>query len=206
MKKLLPLIVLLGLGAPTLRANFHLWDIQEVYTNLDGTVQFIEFFSATSGQEFLAAHTLSSTGSSTFTFASDLPLNSPLSGHPNTASSTTNQTFLMATANFTSLYGIVPDYVIPAGFLHSGTGNVLNFQTGTDAVNLTSLPTNGLQSLNADISNASATAFSTNSTATPKNFRGETAVIPEPSAGLLLLGTTLTLTPLWRRRQRRTLR
>ena len=28
--------------APTLRAAQHLWDIQEVYTNSDGSVQFIQ--------------------------------------------------------------------------------------------------------------------------------------------------------------------
>ncbi len=198
MKILLFAIAVVGMSGTSAQASFHLWNIQEVYTNSNGTVQFIEFFSAAGSQESLSSRNLASTGASTFVFPANLPLNSPLAGHPNTASSTQNQTFLMGTANLSTLFGVVPDYIIPAGFLTSGSGNVLNFQSGTDSVSLTNLPTGGAQSLNAETSNPAPTAFSINSVATPKNFRGETATIPEPSATLLFLATCvfgLTLRP-----------
>ncbi len=178
--------------APTLPASQHLWDIQEVYTNSDGSVQFIEFFTASAGQQFLNGFTLTemngATTLSSFTFPNNLALNSPLAGHPNTASSTANQTFLVATSNFTSLYGIVPDYIIPAGFLTAGAGRVLDFNVSPlESINLDSLPTNGVQSLNGLVGDEDPSHFSINSTATPKNFRGETAVIPEPSSPTIAL-------------------
>ena len=193
MKNLLMLLAATVLGANNASAAFHLWDIQEVYSNADGTVQYVEFFTSSNGQEFLSGHTLASTGATTLTFPASLPLNSPLAGHPNTASSTGNQTFLVATSNFTALYNVVPDYILPAGFLQSGSGKLLNFNSGTDTVNLTSLPIGGTQSLNADIADANPASFTINSIGSPKNFRGETALVPEPTtvalaaAGCVLL-------------------
>ena len=40
-------------AAPAL-ANLHLWQIQEVYSSADGTVQFIELFTCCNTQQFLA--------------------------------------------------------------------------------------------------------------------------------------------------------
>ena len=193
MRKNLVALLLFGMLETTAQASFHLWKIQEVYTNFSGTVQFVEFFTSASGQQFLSGHTLASTGATTFTFPSDLPLNSPLAGHPNTASTTANMTFLVGTSNLTSLYGVVPDYIIPANFLTAGGINVLNFQAGTDSVNLSNLPTDGVQSLNAFISNSAPDAFSINTFATPMNFRGETFTVPEPSVTWLLLTAALGL-------------
>jgi serralysin len=189
---ILPTLIALTIFALPLPASQHLWDIQEVYTNADGSVQFIEFFTASSGQQFLNGFTLTemsgATTLSSFTFPNDLPLNSPLAGHPNTASTTANQTFLVATSNFTSLYGIVPDYIIPAGFLTAGSGRVLDFNVSPlESINLDSLPTNGVQSLNGIPGDEDPSHFSINSTATPKNFRGETAVIPEPGTAAIFI-------------------
>ncbi len=190
----------------TLRASQHLWDIQEVFTTADGSIQFIEFFTASSGQQFLNNFTLTEMNGantlSTFTFPNDLPLNSPLAGHPNTASTTANQTFLVATANFQALFGIVPDYIIPAGFLTSGAGNVLDFNVSPlESLSLSNLPTDGFQSLNGLSGDEDPSHFSINSTATPKNFRGETAVVPEPvTSATLILGTLLLAGMCGRRR------
>lgn len=202
MRKILLVALVAGsfLQSPMARGAQHLWDIQEVYTNADGSVQFIEFFTASSGQQFLLNKTLTEmlgAGTlSTFTFPTSLPLNSPAGGHPNTASDTANQTFLVATSNFNSLFGILPDYVIPAGFLTAGAGRVLDFNVfPLESLNLDSLPTNGTQSLNGLPGDENPAHFSINNTATPKNFRGETGIIPEPmsgalaSFGLILLAT-----------------
>jgi hypothetical protein len=43
---LLSLAGLVLASAPSARAAFHLFDIQEAYSNGDGSVQFIELFSA----------------------------------------------------------------------------------------------------------------------------------------------------------------
>ena len=178
------------LVTPTLRAAQHLWDFQEIYTNSDGTLQFIEMASDSESQQFLGGFTITikqgATILNTFTFSTDLALNSPLAGHPNTASTTLNQTMLIATANFTSLFGIVPDYILPAGFLTTGVGKTLNFNIGpVETVNLDTLPTNGIMSLDALSANDTASAVAINPTAVPRNFRGETGTVPEPMSGAL---------------------
>ena len=171
---------------PTLRAAQHLWDFQELYTNSDGSIQFIEMACDSGGQQFLGGFTITekqgATILNTFTFSTSLSLNSPLPGHPNTAGTTLNQTMLIATANFTSLFGIVPDYILPAGFLTTGAGKTLNFNASpVEIVNIDTLPTNGIMSLDAMSANDTATAVAINPTANPSNFRGETGTILLPS-------------------------
>src|SRR5262245_14636150 len=80
------------------RANFHLWKISEIYSNADGSVQYIEFATAAGGQEFLHAHVLTGTSDGTvrtFTFGADLPGDSA------------NRRFLVATPGFAALPGAV---------------------------------------------------------------------------------------------------
>jgi hypothetical protein len=69
--------------------TFHLYKINELYSNSDGSVQFIELTTTAEGQDLLAGHFISVTSGSTtnsFTFPTDLP-------SPNTA----NTTVLIAT-------------------------------------------------------------------------------------------------------------
>lgn len=206
----IPLLFALAAGAllvtSTSRAAQHLWDFQEIYTNSDGTIQFIEMQSDAASQQFLNGFTITekqgATILNTFTFNANLLLNSPLAGHPNTASSTLNQTMLIATANFTSLYGVVPDYIIPAGFLTAGAGRTLNFNISpAEVVNLDTLPTDGVMSLDAMSANDTPSAVAINSIANPSNFRPpESAFIPEP-ASALLAASGLLLLAVRRRRQ-----
>ena len=173
-------------------ASFHLFDIQEVYSNADGSVLFVELFTASSGQQFLGGHS--------FTFEVGGTIQQTLS-LSNLTSDTTNKTFLIGTSNLTTLYGITPDFVIPANFFVAGANNALNFGPGQDQVNLTLLPTDGVMSLNGLINNtgSSSAATSINSQATPKNFAGQTVTIPEPSGNLLIL-TSIGLLAFGRRR------
>src|SRR5688500_4997211 len=81
----------LVLWQPRAEANFHLWTIDEIYSNADGSVQYIELVTAANGQHVLAGHsiTASSIGPMrTFTF----PANSP--------TGTTNKRLLLATPGF----------------------------------------------------------------------------------------------------------
>lgn len=45
----------------TAMANFDLWNIQEIYSNEDGTIQFIELSSSSDNQESLSGVRLVST-------------------------------------------------------------------------------------------------------------------------------------------------
>lgn len=132
--------------------NFHLWDINEVYSNADGSVQFIELFTSSNGQEVLTGHEITSTGADDYTFPSNSP--TPTAGHH----------LLLATGD---INGVTPDFIIPANFLTTGPGMV-NF-AGVDSLSYSSLPINGFSSVdgNGDI----------NATATPTNFSGSTTTL-----------------------------
>ncbi len=161
-------------------ASFHLYDIQEVFSNSDGSVLFVELFTTSSGQQNLASHTLR------FEILAAIQNTLPLS---TLATDSANKAILIGTANLSTLYGITPDFVIPAQFFTPGPNNFLNFAEGTDRVNLTLLPTNGTSSLNGLIADSGQTSASTsvNAQATPRNYAGQTVTIPEPSMASLCL-------------------
>src|SRR5438105_1111029 len=100
------------------QASFHTYQINEIFSNADGTVQFIELreaFSA-SGQNFLRGLTLTSgTGANqkSFTFPNDLP-----------SFNTAGTSVLIGTQGFAALAVVTPDYVVPNGFLSLTNGTV----------------------------------------------------------------------------------
>jgi len=159
---------------------------REAYTNGDGSVQFIELFSSVSNQQFLDGHSLTyivnGTTTSTVNFT-DLGADS------------LNKAVLIGTSNLTTLYGVTPDFVIPANFFSAGANNTLSFGPGQDIINLTNLPGGGVQSLDGLVGNDGQTAGDTaiNAQATPTNFAGNTAVIPEPGAVSLSLIASISL-------------
>jgi serralysin len=171
--------LLLLLARPA-HCAFHLFDIQEIYSNADGSVQFIELFTTFSSQQFVGGHTIRFEIGTTVTNSISLT---------NLPGDTANKTFLAATSNFSALYGVTPDFIIPANFFSKGANNFINFAEGTDRVNLTNLPIDAVQSLNGLISDAGQTASSTaiNGFASPRNFAGQTTTIPEPSSLVLLV-------------------
>ncbi len=189
---LISLIAAAFAASGSAQAAFHFYDIQEIYSNADGSVQFVEMFTTSSSQQFLGGHTV------TFEIGAAIQNTRSLSQLPGDSA---NKAFLVGTANLTTLYGVTPDFIIPANFFSAGANNFINFAEGTDRVNLTSLPTNGTSSLNGQIANSGQTAAATsiNAQATPTNFAGQTAVIPEPTAAALL-ALTLSATTLRRRR------
>src|SRR5947207_7400403 len=135
-----------------------LWQINEIYSNADGSVQFIELITASSGQQFVTGQAMtSSQGAATYTLnvTTDLPGDSA------------NKTFLIGTQGFAALNIVAPDYVVPNGFLFTG-GGTLNWGGGTDIVSYASLPTDGKLS----IDRAGATAINS-----PTNFAGVTGTI-----------------------------
>jgi MYXO-CTERM domain-containing protein len=165
------------------QANFHLWVIDEVFSNADGSTQFIELFTAASMQNFLTGHFIATQQGAMALQTFDFP--NVLVGE------TTNQHFLLATPGFKAVAGIDPDYEIPAGFIQVGTATTINF-ANVNAISLAGLPTDGVQSLDA----LGGTADNS-----PTNFAGEIGhVAPEPSGAALGLAALGALAVLSRRR------
>ena len=185
MKRLVRLaIFLLLIFSGTAQGAFHLWKITEIYSNADGSVQFIELTALASGQQFVAGHTIKSIQGSltkTFTFPTNLPGDSATtedgggSYYGGGMMNTTYKSFLIGTQGFAALNIVTPDYIVPNGFLFTSNGT-LDYANGYDLVSYASLPTTGGLSIDhngAPIAN------------TPTNFMGTTASIPASAAGPL---------------------
>jgi hypothetical protein len=153
-------VPVLALLASAAVASFHTFAIQQLYSNADGSIQFIVLTeqAGLNGQEFLAGHDITSTQGATqhrFAFVKDLPGNN-----------TANRSFLVATPAFAALGVITPDYVVPAGFLFTDGGTV-NFAS-VDQVTYAALPTDGVTALYRDGTTRRNLA---------KNFAGSTATV-----------------------------
>jgi hypothetical protein len=159
-------LALVGAFSLNAQAAFHLWNFTEIFSNEDGSIQFIEMRSPSNGEHRLAGHALKS-GDSTFNVLTDLPNNQ-----------TANKFFIFGTAGFAALPGAVqPDYIIPDGFFdpHGDTLDWANFDdlTFTDG----QLPLDGRMSL--------LDTFATGVN-TPTNFAGavgEIDLTPAPTPG-----------------------
>jgi len=155
------LCILTAAVAVPVGASFHTFQINEIYSNTDGSIQYVELkegFGA-NGQQFLAGHSIAaSQGASThtFVFPADLP-----------SAITANKSFLIATPGFAALGIVAPDYIMPAGFLFVGGGTV--DYAGVDILTSGTLPTDGVTSLNRD---------GTTGVNSPRNFAGQTGSIP----------------------------
>jgi len=135
----------LGSIGTTARAAFHLWQVKEVFSNADGSVQFVEMFDSFGGEVFTNGLTLTANSDcniKTFTFPSNI--------------SSTPGSMLIATTGFGSLPGgVTPDFTFSQGgvsgtffnpnamnlaFTFSGSGDSMSF-TGA------ALPKDGINSL-----------------------------------------------------------
>ena len=172
-------------------ARFHLWQITEVYSNADGSVQFVEaeVVNPIDNEDLTAGHTLSSS-STTFTIPSNL------------ATATTTHFLLFATPAFASQPGctnVVPDFTLAGpNFMSTAGADLINF-ANVNSFSYTGgeLPTDGVQSLNEPYgSNVRTTAANS-----PTNFAGQTCQLPEPSEWLGLLAGTAFLYGLTRARR-----
>lgn len=162
-------------------ASFHTWNIGEIYSSSDGSVQFIELVNGNFDfQDEFNGITLKSNGA-TYTF----------SGALSVGNSTANLRLVVATASFQALAGITPDYNnLPANFFATA-GDTINFGNNTDIVTFTNLPTNGSDSFNYTGDNGAGLTTAIN---TPTNLAGQTGQVPEPCSALLLsLGAVAVL-------------
>lgn len=148
-------------------ASFHTFRINEIYSNADGTIQFVELRESQGafGQSFFAGIALSSGSGAnrkTFVFPANLP-----------SSATAGKSVLIGTQGFAALGLVAPDYAVPNGFLSQPEGEV-NF-ADIDTVHYTQLPGDGTTSINRN---------GVPQTNSPQNFAGQTATIPGAPAGV----------------------
>ena len=167
-------LLLFGTGAVAM-AGSHTWDVWEIFSNADGTVQFIELreTNGTSGEIGLGSHQMKAHPSETlFTITH------------NVASPTTNKSFLLATAAFAALPGApTPDDIIPANFIKFATDSSVEYNPwDTASWTAGTLPTNGIASLQRP-SVGGALAFAAANS--PKNYAGTTGSVDASGGGAL---------------------
>ena len=159
------LVSIVLLAAPTgAIAGIHTWDVGEVFSNADGTIQFVEFVEAGGGNGEIGisgGSTSSNAGPKSFTW----------SGAP--VANTGFKRYLVGSQSFANLTGAPPvDAIIPLTF-NSNPILPFFFQPASDTVNFiaydscpfTAIPTNGVGSFNCE-TNANQTPNS------PTNFAG----------------------------------
>lgn len=177
----LPLLALALCLVPTSAgAAFHLWDIVEVYSNADGSVQYVEFYTDTDLEDLLTGHTLESDAlpgpNNPFVFPNDLP-----------SELTANKHFLVATPAFAAQCDqpFQPDYTFVAADFFDTVMDTLDFSVGTDTFAFTAgeLPTDGYYALHEDFGDITGTTRAVNPNS-PTNFAGQVC-LPEPSEWLM---------------------
>ena len=155
----------LSVAAPQADASFHTFQIDQIYSNADGTVQYVMLHETAGldGQSFLAGLALTSTHAGTvksFTFPNNLP-----------GGATAGRRVLIATRGFAAqakaqpkIGGYPPpppppdpppppaptgsgppDYILPDGFIPTD-GGTLNY-AGVDQMTFGPLPTDGVTAL-----------------------------------------------------------
>ena len=152
--------------------SFHLWKFDQVFSNADGSQQFIEMSTDTDGQRFFNTDdgggfgpAMLISGASTFSFPHDL-------GDPATVGhDTAGQHLLIASTGF-SPKGKTADFVLPANFFSTGA-DTLKFTPNDptvvlDSTTWASLPKNGTDALH-QVPGTSETSVSA---ATAANFSG----------------------------------
>lgn len=176
--------VMFGVSAAPARAASHLWVVNEIFSNADGTIQFLEMRNPTSAanETALAGKWVRSVQSSEqFNFTQNLPPNS-----------TAFKFLLLATQGFADLRGApTPDYIMPDNFLllNGDTLKYWNYITGDMTYGPGALPTDGVLSLDRDGNTA------TNS---PTNFAGQSGSVNASSGiptmsevGLMIMAAVL---------------
>lgn len=154
-----------NVGAVAPNANFHLWQIKEIFSCANGSIQFVEMVTTFDGQHVLNGHELRATsGAQTRSFF--FPSNS--------STPTENKSLLIATSGFGSLPGgITPDFTLTSSliFTNGAAGSVSLIGANTLSYGAGQLPLDGINSL----SQGGVTGVNS-----PTNFAGQTGSISCP--------------------------
>jgi len=157
-------VILLCSSAPAL-SGVHLWRVEEVFSNADGTIQFIEMATCcgSTSEVFTGGQVLRSNANS-FTFPANL------------SGSTLNKHILLATAAFAALPGApTPDQIIVDHFFSTDTDTISFSVYDTLIFASGALPTDGVTSLNKDPNDATDTTFTAPNS--PTNFADQTGSV-----------------------------
>jgi len=152
-----------ALFAPLAYAEYHTFVIEQLFSNADGSVQFVVLHESMgmNGENMLADRTITATqGMNTNTFV--FPMNLPGGGcdyYSCMAAPTANRRVLIATTGFAALHMVTPDYIVPNGFLPI-SGATVNYAL-VDQVTYASLPTDGVHAIdrNGNVISNLATNF-----------------------------------------------
>lgn len=161
-------------------AGGHTWKVKEIFSNADGTIQYVEVWEAngTAGEIGTANHNVSS-NSHFFTIPS------------NVASPTTFKSLLLATQGFADLNVVRPDYIIADNFFSLTTDSISYVPLHTMTFLAGQLPTDGVMALAADL---------TTVVNSPENYAGQGGSVDVgptppgvPAAGLTPLTISKTV-------------
>ncbi len=172
-------------------AGSHSWKINEIFSTADGNIQFIEFKECCGfNNEVNLALLILTSNANVFGFGSNLPC----------ANCTAGQHMLVATDSYVALgVGPSPDYTVPDGFF-SVAGDTITYNTGPPTYDDFTfgglmLPTDGVNSLNRDL---------TTGVNSPTNLNGETGPLNVPcnladisANGVVDVPDLLTLLAAW---------
>jgi hypothetical protein len=166
-------LVLWVLSPAAAIAGIHTWDVGEVFSNADGTIQFVEFVEA-GGGNFETGIANGSTSSNA------IPKSFSWSGAPVT--NTANKRYLVGSQTFANLTGAPPvDAIMPLSvlpFFFQPASDTVNFGP-YDSCPFTAVPTNGIGSRDC-VANTNQTSNS------PTNYAGTPgSVIASLAPGLL---------------------
>jgi hypothetical protein len=151
----------LALFASMASAAFHTYRIEEIFSNADGTIQYIVMHESVgaAAEYFWMGHTIT-TGQMSYTFPNNLPIQTtcnpyygcvdsmmkaPMMVMPN-VTSTANTRVLIATQGLAALGVIAPDFIVPNGFIPIG-GGTITYAEGADQWTFGPLPTDGVTAL-----------------------------------------------------------
>ena len=111
-------------------AAFHLYRIDQVFSNADGSVQYIVLRESTgsNGESFWAGQMIETVNTANVRKQFPFPANLP-------STSTANRSVLLATPGFAALGLATPNYTIPARFVPTD-GGTLSFASGVDQMTL----------------------------------------------------------------------
>ena len=143
-------------------ASFHTFRIEQVFSNADGSVQYVVLREAasTNGEHLWIGQTLRTTNaageSKQFSFPGNLA-----------SSSTSGRRVLVATQGFAALNLVTPDYTIPDRFIPTD-GGTLDFASNTDRITLPALPNDGVTAIDRNGATVAAS---------PRNFANATATM-----------------------------
>jgi hypothetical protein len=154
-------------------ATFHTYRVEQVFSNADGTIQFIVLHESqhSDGEHLFSGHDLTvstNTGVAPhiFTFPHDLP-----------SSATADTRVLIGTEGFAALNQITPDYIVPNNFVFPGTGTVnfadvdsVTYHLPTDGVNAVGRAGTPIPNLATNFAGQSVSI--TVSAPAPKNYQG----------------------------------